>query len=448
LTSDSATAADHGLLSPYWAGTPAAEATGDAAVLRAILDVEVALAAAQARLGIVPESAAEAIRRTADGLTPDAARLAVAARTSGGNPIIPLLAELRSAVGPDAAGSVHVAATSQDILDSALMLVAQRSIRSMAADLETTVSALAALADGNRTTAMAGRTLTQHSVPTTFGLKSAGWLVGVADARAFLMAVSNALPAQLGGAAGTLASVTQLAPGRELELVSAFADELGLQAPPLPWHTMRTPITRLADALTGVCIAIGKIGADLSLLARTEIAELSEATGGGSSAMPQKQNPVRSVLIQAATRQAPGIAAELHRSAIAVDERPDGAWHAEWQPLRELLRVTGGAASLAAELLTGLRVDAERMRANLAITGSLIVSERIMIAVGPALGKAQVQKLVTQAADDPSRLRDDLRHVLPDWSDTELDDLLDPLNYLGASNELIDRALTHVENLG
>ncbi len=447
MTSDDPSTADHGLLSPYWAGTPVAEATADAAVLRAILDVEVALAAAQEQLGLIPDAAAERIRSTAAGLTVDAARVAAASR-AGGNPIIPLLAELRAAVGPEAANQVHLGATSQDVLDSAMMLVAQRSIRSMLEDMDATVTALVTLADSHRSTAMAGRTLTQHSVPTTFGLKAAGWLVGLSDARGFLRAVSLALPAQLGGAAGTLAAFTQLTPGRELELAEAFASELGLQAPPLPWHTMRTPITRLADALSGASTALGKIGADVSLLARTEIGEMSEASGGGSSAMPQKQNPVLSVLIQAACRQAPGIAAELHRSAVAVDERPDGAWHVEWQALRTLLRVTGGAASLAAELVQGLRVHEDRMRANLALTGPLIVSERIMIAVGPTLGKDTVRRLVSESADDPSALRDGLRRELPHWSDTALDELLDPLNYLGLSDELIDRALAHVKVTG
>jgi 3-carboxy-cis,cis-muconate cycloisomerase len=447
LNSDDSGTADHGLLSPYWAGTPVAEATADVAVLRAILDVEVALATAQAGLELIPDAAAARIHSTAAGLAPDAARVAAASR-AGGNPIIPLLAELRAAVGPDAADFVHLGATSQDILDSALMLVAQRSIRSMMEDLDAVVSALATLADRHRSTAMAGRTLTQHSVPTTFGLKAAGWLVGVSDARGFLGAVSSALPAQLGGAAGTLASFTQLIPGRELELADAFANQLGLQSPPLPWHTMRTPITRLADALSGACTAIGKIGADVSLLARTEIGELSEASGGGSSAMPQKQNPVLSVLIQAASRQAPGIAAELHRSAIAVDERPDGAWHVEWQAMRNLLRVTGGAASLAAELVPGLRVNSDRMRTNLALTGPLIVSERIMIAVGPTIGKDTVRRIVSQFADNPSGLRDSLRSELPDWRDAAVDELLDPLNYLGLSDELIDQALAHVQATG
>lgn len=447
MTSDSASAADHGLLSPYWAGTPVAEATGDAAVLRAILDVEVALAAGQARLGLVPDAAAAAIRAAAAGLTLDAADIAGQAR-GGGNPIIPLLADLRAAVAPDTAGFVHLGATSQDILDTALMLVARRSIRVISSDLGTAVAELAALADAHRHTVMAGRTLTQHSVPTTFGLKAAGWLVGVSDARALLTAVADALPAQLGGAAGTLASFTQLVPGRELELVNSFADEVGLQAPPIPWHTVRTPVTRLADALVGTCDANGKIGVDVSLLSRTEIGELHEATGGGSSAMPQKRNPVLSVLMQAAARRAAGLGAELHRSALAVDERPDGAWHVEWQTLRELLRVAGGAASLAAELISGLRVDAERMHQNLGMTGPLIVSERIMLAVGPTLGRDRVRHLVADAASDPSSLRGALRAALTDWSDAALDALLDPGNYLGANSELIDRALQHAEDNG
>ncbi|MEO6944528.1 MAG: 3-carboxy-cis,cis-muconate cycloisomerase [Lacisediminihabitans sp.] len=443
MTWDNTDAADHGLLSPYWAGTMIAASTGDAAVLRAILDAEVALATAQSRLGLVPDTAAETIRNTARGLTPDAARLAAASR-SGGNPIIPLLAGLRAAVGPDAAGFVHLGATSQDILDTALMLVAQRSIRAIMADLDTAVAALAHIAVDHRTTPMAGRTLTQHSVPITFGLKAAVWLVGVADARTHLRAVAESLPAQLSGAAGTLAAFHQLLPGRELELVDAFAAELGLRSPPMPWHTMRTPVMRLADALSGVCGPLGTIGADVSLLSRTEIGELSEATGGGSSSMPQKHNPVRSVLLQSAARQGPGLAAELHRSAIAVDERPDGAWHAEWQPLRGLLRVAGGAACLAADLLPGLHVDAKRMLANLSLTGPLIVAERIMLVAGPILGKPRVQQLVAESAGDPSSLRTKLRAELSEWSDAAIDELIDPANYLGSSSELIDRALAHV----
>lgn len=439
MTSDSA---DHGLLAPYWAGTPISDATGDAAVLRAILDVETALARAQATLGLVPDAAAQTIAAAAAGLTPDAAEIAAQTR-SGGNPIIPLLAQLRSAIGPDAAAYVHLGATSQDVLDSALMVVAQRGIRIIGDDLETATTALERLADQHRATPMAGRTLTQHSVPTTFGVKAAGWLVGVTDAHRSLTAVAEALPAQLGGAAGTLASFEQLLPGRSFELSQQFARELSLIAPPIPWHTTRTPLIRLADALGGAAGELGTIGRNVSLLSRTEISELHEASGGGSSAMPQKQNPVLSVLLQAAAGRAPGLAADLHRSAATIDERPDGVWHVEWQTLRELLRTAGGAASLAAELLPGLRVDTAQMRANLKLTGPLIVSERIMLVTAPILGRERVQQLIAGAADNPAGLRESLSRELPGWEPERLAALLDPLGYLGTSDAIVDRAIAH-----
>lgn len=438
--------ADLGLLSPSWAGAPIAAETGDAAIVRAMLDAWVALAAAGLEVGVVPEAAAHLIRRVTDTVEVDIADVATRART-GGNPVIPLLADVRKAVGERTSRYLHLGATSQDILDSALMLVAKRGIRLIIDDLDAAVAALADLADTHRATPMAARTLTQHSLPTTFGRKAAGWLVLVADARGFLTAVASALPAQLGGAAGTLASFHELAPGRELEIVDRFAAHLGLASPPVPWHTMRTPVLRLADALAGAAAQLGKVSADVSLLARTEIGELHEATGGGSSAMPQKQNPARSVLINAAARRAPGLAAELQRSASAVDERPDGAWHAEWQTLRELLRATGGAAHLAADLLTGLQVDTQRMRQNLAITGPLIVSERVSLVLGPVIGTGVVKQLVAESAQHPASLFDRLKHVVPDWNDERLHALLDPMNYLGVNDELIDRALAHAKSV-
>lgn len=453
MTSDSPgdfpASADVGLLSPAWAGTPVADETGDAAVLRAMLDAEVALAEAQAGLGLVPDAVARVIRDTASSATFDAADIARRAR-AGGNPVIPLLADLRAAVAasePEAARLVHLGATSQDVLDTALMLMAKRSIRVIAGDLDAAIAALIDLADTHRETVMAARTLTQHSVPTTFGVKAAGWLVGLVDATRGLRGVADALPAQLGGAAGTLASFSEFAPGREFELVDAFAAALELRAPALPWHTRRAPVTGLGDALATVAHVLGTIGPNLALLSRTEIAEVHEATGGGSTAMPQKQNPIRSVLLRAIAQRSPGLASELHRSAESVDERPDGAWHAEWQALRELLRQVGGGASLAAELLPGLRIDAHRMRENLEITGPLIVSECIALVAGPVIGRDAVRKLVAQAADDPASLFGLLKAALPDWDDDRLHELLDPVNYLGANNAIVDRAIAHAKEL-
>ncbi|MGW2144364.1 lyase family protein [Nonomuraea bangladeshensis] len=413
--------ADLGLLSPM---RGAAEETGDVAVLRALLDAEVALTRAQAALGRAPREAAEAVAGAARVAAFDLPGLVARAR-SGGNPVIPLVEDLRAAAGPYGA-HVHRGATSQDIMDTALMLVAHRTLGPVLADLGRVAGDLAGLAAAHRDTVMAARTLTQQAVPTTFGLKAAGWRKLVLDARDRLRAVRGSLPAQLGGAAGTLAAfhpdaaeAAEAAEAREaheapeaheaaeaheapeaaeareapeaaeaafhpeqpepepepggdpgLRLAARFAAELGLAEPVLPWHVLRTPVADLGGALAFASGALGKLAADVLVLSRTEVGELSEGVGGGSSSMPHKHNPVRATMIAAAARQVPAQAAVLYGSLAAEDERPSGAWHAEWQPLRECLRLVAGAARDAAELVAGLRVHPERMRANLTLSGS------------------------------------------------------------------------------
>lgn len=352
---------DLGLLSPGTAG--ADEAVSDSAVLAALVDVEVAYLRALASVGAAPRSAAEAL--AAAGIPSTASDLARRAR-DGGNPVIPLIADLRAAA-PDAAGWIHRGATSQDILDTALMLTAHRARRLVLERVGAAASSLAALALEHRGTRAAARTLTQHSTPTTYGLRFAVWLTSLLDARDALAALR--LPAQLGGASGTLASLVEIA-GVEtaMAMPAAFADELSLDAPPSPWHVSRAPITRLGDALAGLTDVFGTIGANVATLSRTEIAELSEPGGhdrGGSSAMPQKSNPVYSVLLRSVSLRAPGLAGTLHTAAAAfVDERPDGAWHAEWPVLRELLRLALGGSIQLAELVAGLTVDTERAARN------------------------------------------------------------------------------------
>lgn len=267
--------------------------------------------------------------------------------------MIPLVADLTAAVGKEYGPYVHRGATSQDILDTALMLVARRTLDLILADLERTARALGRLAAAHRDTVMPGRTLTQHAVPTTFGLKAAGWRSLVLDARDRLARLR--LPAQLGGAAGTLAAFAAFGAEDPGALVAAYAGELGLVEPALPWHTLRTPIADLAGGLALTAGALGKMAADVLTLSRTEIAEVAEGSGGGSSAMPHKANPVAATVIAASARRAPGLAATLYGSMVAEDERPAGAWHAEWEPLRELLRLVAGAAHNAAELVEGLR---------------------------------------------------------------------------------------------
>ncbi|MGW5862808.1 3-carboxy-cis,cis-muconate cycloisomerase [Streptomyces sp. NPDC055239] len=459
---------DVGLLSPGRAGSPAEAATGDTAFLQAMLDAEAALTRAQATVGLAPADAATAVSAAADADRFDVRDLALRAR-AGGNPVIPLVADLTAAVLTDAAPYVHRGATSQDIMDTAMMLVARRTLDLILADLTRTEAALARLATRHRDTVMPGRTLTQHAVPTTFGLKAAGWRSLVLDARDRVRPVRDALPAQLGGAAGTLAAfgayaanghprgeVAAEAPWPEASspdaglgpgLVSAYAHHLGLAEPGLPWHTLRTPVADIASVLAFTAGALGKAATDILVLSRTEVAELSEGAGGGSSAMPHKANPVRSTLIAAAARRAPALAATLHASMAAEDERPAGAWHAEWEALRDLLRTVGGASLHAAELTENLRVHPEAMREHLGLTHGLIVSERLTAELTPLLGRARAKELLTSAA---RRTRDEARSLaevlaeepgLAEMSAVRLTELTDPTRYTGSAGTLTDRAL-------
>jgi 3-carboxy-cis,cis-muconate cycloisomerase len=436
-------AADWGLLEPVRAGTPVEAATGDAAHLRALLDTEAALARAQARIGLIPAAAADAIEAGARAVYDriDLADLARRARGAG-NPVVPLVRDLTAAVraiDPAAAEHVHRGATSQDIVDSAAMLVAARALDLTLPDLARTAAALADLADRHRDTVMAGRTLTQHAVPTTFGLKAAGWCVGVTDAYLRVRAVRAALPAQLGGAAGTLAALGPNA----VALLAPFAAELALAEPVLPWHTLRTPIVDLTGALAHVTGALGKFAGDVALLAQTEVGEVAEPAGegrGGSSAMPHKRNPVLAVLIVSAARQVPGYASITAASmAGAEHERPAGGWHAEWQPVRACLRLAGGSARTAAELAAGLEVFPDRMRANLELTGGRIVAERLAVELAAKLGRAEAGRVLTEASRTSALTGRHLRDVLG-----ELDEAaFDPAAYIGSTPALIDRALAH-----
>ncbi|MFE5084599.1 3-carboxy-cis,cis-muconate cycloisomerase [Streptomyces mirabilis] len=440
VRSESDADADAGLLAPGWAGSPAASATSDSAILGALLDAEAALTRAQAGLGLAPDAAASAVSAvTAADL--DVRSIALRAR-GGGNPVIPLVADLTAAVGKEYGPYVHRGATSQDILDTALMLVARRTLDLVLADLERTARALGRLAAAHRDTVMPGRTLTQHAVPTTFGLKAAGWRSLVLDARDRLARLR--LPAQLGGAAGTLAAFAAFGAEDPGALVAAYAGELGLVEPALPWHTLRTPIADLTGGLALTAGALGKMAADVLTLSRTEIAEVAEGSGGGSSAMPHKANPVAATVIAASARRAPGLAATLYGSMVAEDERPAGAWHAEWEPLRELLRLVAGAAHDAAELVEGLRVNADAMRDHLALTHGLIVSERLAVALAPVLGRARAKELLTRAAERAVAKNRPLVDVLgeePELKELDLVELTDPTRYTGSAGALTDRAL-------
>ncbi|MEU6841919.1 3-carboxy-cis,cis-muconate cycloisomerase [Streptomyces sp. NPDC046716] len=432
------------LFDPGSEDAPTERTTSEQAFLQALLDAEAGLTRAQSALGLAPAAAADAVTEAAVADAFDVRDLARRAR-SGGNPVIPLVADLTAAVPAEHGAYVHRGATSQDVLDTALMLVAARTLALVTDELDSIARELGRIAAEHRDTVLPGRTLTQHAVPTTFGLKAAGWRSLVLDARDRLRAV--VLPVQLGGAAGTLAAFEAYGAADPLALVDAYADQLGLAAPTLPWHVLRTPVADLAGALAFTAGALGKTAADVLTLSRTEIGELAEGSGGGSSAMPHKANPVRSTLIAAAARRAPALAATLYGSLPAEDERPAGAWHAEWATLRELLRLVGGAARDAAELTRGLVVRADAMREHLGLTGGAIVSERLSAELAGVVGRARAKELLAAAAATARERGCPLGEALadePDLRSVDVAALLDPARYVGAAGALVDRALARV----
>jgi 3-carboxy-cis,cis-muconate cycloisomerase len=407
------------------------EALSDRAWLQAMLDVEAALARAQAAAGVIAAEHAEAIVAACRAERYDVDELGAQAAAVG-NPAAPLVRALRAQVGDPAAGAVHRGATSQDVVDSAAMLVARRALEPLLDDLGAAADAAARLAGEHRATVMAGRTLLQQAVPISFGLKAAGWLVGLDEAAARLGAVrSTRLAAQLGGAAGSLAALGDCG----IEVLSRFARELELAEPVVAWHTVRTRVAELAAALGEASGAAAKVAGDVVLLAQTEVGEVregGEGGRGGSSAMPHKHNPVAAISALAGARQAPGLVANVLAAMEHEHERAAGAWHAEWAPVHGLLGATGSAAAWLRDCLEHLEVDPERMRENL---DDGLLAERVAAAIGGS-GAADV---VRDALAAGRPLADVAREHL---AEDEAARVLDPATYLGASDQLIDRALS------
>ncbi|WP_369372998.1 lyase family protein [Promicromonospora sp. Populi] len=385
---------DVGLLTPgadVAPGSPAA-VTDDVAVLRAMLRAEAAWVRVVVGRGAVDGSSVAADIDDNDDIDDlverlagqDDVALALATKVAresaaGGNPVIPLVAVLREAAGPHLAPVVHTGLTSQDVLDTALVLVLRAAARDVVADLDRAAAAAARLAAEHRARPALGRTLAQAAVPTSLGARFAGWLQGIQAARTFLAETAEALPLAYGGAAGELSGIARVAEAGQVSttdhaadpfvLVEAWGAELGLPVGPGPWHVTRTPVVRLASALAEVCAALGKVANDVLQAVRPGVDELREPAEpgrGASSAMAHKQNPVLSVLIRRSAISAPHLAAQvLSAAGLAVDERPDGAWHAEWPALQQLARHAVASAHAGAELLGGLQVDAEAVDRNL-----------------------------------------------------------------------------------
>ena len=400
------------------------EAVSDRAWLQALLDAERALAAAEARAGVIPADAADAIAAACHADRLDTAELAERARAAG-NPVEPLVRALSGAVEDDAARYVHWGATSQDVLDTAAMLVSRVALDLILERLVGVARQCARLADAHRSTPMVGRTLLQQAVPTTFGLKAAGWLIGVLDARRGLLRVRESLAVQLGGAAGTLAPLGD----HGLEVARFFAEELALQEPVAPWHTNRVRVAELGAALAVAAGVVAKIGLDLALMSQAEVGEVAEAEGGASSTMPQKRNPVGSALAIACARHVNAHASTLIAALPQEHERAVGAWHSEWPALTGALAFTGGAAEAALRALDGLEVDAKRMRANMELSGDAVMGEQASFLLAERVGRREAYELVARAAGSGRPLAEEL----------DLD--LEPTSYLGSAEAFVDRAL-------
>jgi 3-carboxy-cis,cis-muconate cycloisomerase len=410
-----------GLFDGTFARGAAAQAVSDTAWLAALLDAEAGLARAAAAIGLVPpEAAAAVVAAVADPAALDLDRV-VAHAADAGNPVPPLVQALRDAVGPQHAVAVHVGATSQDVLDTALVLLARRAIAAIDADLAAAAELAAGLAREHRDAVVMGRTLMQQALPTTFGLKAAGWLAGLDGASARLRAVSDALPVQYGGAVGTLAGT-----GGGLELRGAFARELGLAAMPMSWHTVRLPIADLAGALGTAAGVVATVAVDVVLLAQTEVAEVAEVSAerGGSSAMPHKNNPVAAISARACARRAPGLVGTLLAAMEQEHERAAGAWHSEWPTLTDLLRTVGSAASWLAESLRSLRIDTDRMATTAAAAHEPRLAQALTEALTPSLGRGGAHEAAALAVREADLAGRPLADVLRERRDVDVDALL------------------------
>jgi 3-carboxy-cis,cis-muconate cycloisomerase len=435
------------LFGPLFVPDGIREAVGGRAWLQAMLDAEAALAVAEAQAGLIPAGEAQAIAECCDADRFDLEKIGREGRAAG-NPVPALVKALTESVPDDAARHVHQGATSQDITDTAAMLVARRALDLIIAEVDAVTSACARLADTNRETIMASRTLLQQALPTTFGLKAAGWLVAVLEARRRLLTVRESeLAAQLGGAAGTLASLGSLG----IRVLQEFARELDLAEPVVPWHTARLRIAELGSVLALVSGVMHKLALDVVLLAQTEVAEAaepSEGGRGGSSTLPHKRNPVGSVLAAACARRVPPLAETLQAAMAQEHERAAGAWHAEWETISDALALTGGAAAAMREVMEGLEVQPDRMRENLDATGGLLLAENVTTIAAEKLGRLEAHELVKAASQrtfaNGSTLREEIlgepalrEHLTPE----EIDAALEPEQYLGSAGTFIDRAL-------
>jgi 3-carboxy-cis,cis-muconate cycloisomerase len=429
---------------------PVAKLFRDDNLLQRMLDFEAALAAAEATSGVIPSSAANVIGAKCRVELFDKQKLAEAAALAG-NLAIPLVKQLKALVAADnkdAAGFVHWGATSQDPIDTALVLQLREALPLISADLEKLCDRTAKMADQHRDTPIVARTWMQHAIPTTLGMKFAGWLDALARHRERFHEMQNrCLVLQFGGAAGTLAAL-----GSQGEVIAKYlSEQLKLPLPQMPWHSHRDRLSEIATTLGLLTGTLGKIARDISLHMQTEIDELREPAEEGrgvSSTMPHKRNPVSCAMILTAATRTPGLVATMLTAMVQEDERGLGGWHAEWETLPEIVCLAAGAMHHLANVVPRLEIDVKRMRENLELTKGLIFGESITAALGEKISHSQARELIDAASQRAIKEKRHLRDVINDdqkiathLSSDQLDKLFDPRNYIGTSNEFIDRVI-------
>jgi 3-carboxy-cis,cis-muconate cycloisomerase len=445
------------LLAPLFSSRRMREIVDDRARLQRMLDFEHALARAEAALNVIPADAAKPVGAACRAELFDVAAIGEAA-VKAGNVAIPLVKALTAEVAKTdarAAGYVHWGSTSQDVIDSALVLELRAAVAALTADLDRAVAAFVRLAAAHRHTSAVARTWMQHALPMPFGLKLAGYAAALARARARIQrAAEQAIVLQFGGAAGTLAALGD----RGLAVAAQVAKELDLPLPDAPWHSHRDRLGELVSALAILAGSCGKIARDVTLMMQNEVGEAFEPLGegrGGSSTMPHKRNPVAAAATLACAQLAPQLAAAILAAEIQEHERAAGPWAVEWTAVPSLLLVVSGALAGVVDIAEGLDIDPARMRENLEATQGLIMAEAVATALGGKLGKhaahTLVEELSRKAAAQKRHLRDvvaeDARvaqHVAP----AEIARLFDPLAYQGAAQDLIDRLLASVQPTG
>ncbi|WP_448694806.1 3-carboxy-cis,cis-muconate cycloisomerase [Pseudomonas moraviensis] len=438
------------LFDAYFTARDMREVFCDQGRVQAMLDFEAALARAEARVGLIPSSAVAPIAVACDAVLYDFVALGEAIATAG-NSAIPLVKALGKQIASSDAEAeryVHLGATSQDVMDSGLVLQLRQALALIEDQLTHLADSLASQAQRFATTPLAGRTWLQHATPVTLGMKIAGWLGAVTRSRQRLRELKpRLLVLQFGGASGTLAALGE----QGLPIAQALAEELQLRLPEQPWHTQRDRIVEFGAVLGLIAGSLGKFGRDISLLMQTEAAEVFEPAApgkGGSSTMPHKRNPVgAAVLIGAATR-VPGLVSTLFSAMPQEHERSLGLWHAEWETLPEICCLVSGSLQQARLLADGLEVDAARMASNLELTQGLVLAEAVSIVLAQRVGRDTAHHLLEQCCKRAVAEQRHLRAVLGDepqvtaeLSGAELDDLLNPAHYLGQAQVWVERAV-------